>query len=300
MACVFGLVCTLDASEARMFRQAMLWFSFVMAAVVALQNFTAKGKIFWLFEMEGAAGPFPNGNHWAAFVELALPLAVYRLFAGGRSAWLYTVMIATMYASVIAVASRAGGVLCTAAMLIVPLVLKRHRFAAGARAKLLLGVLAVPAIFTWTVGPQAIWARLMEHDQYQLRREFLLSSWHMFRERPWSGYGLGTWATVYPQFAIVDPGTHANSAHNEWAQWAVEGGIPLVAAMLGLAGWVLCKVPSSPWAFGLVLVLLHSWVEYPFQRQALAGWFAAMLGLLAIVSKDHVIATKESAGLRRR
>jgi O-antigen ligase len=103
----------------------------------------------------------------------------------------------------------------------------------------------------------------------------------MFRVHPWSGFGIGTWATENPQYALIDPGSRANEANNEWAQWAVEGGVILLSIMVGVFGWILSKVFRSPWAFGLVLVLVHCWVEYPFERQALAGWFTAMLGLLA-------------------
>jgi O-antigen ligase len=54
----------------------------------------------------------------------------------------------------------------------------------------------------------------------------------MAREKPWTGFGLGIWPTVYPANALYDDGTFVNEAHNDWLQWAVEGGVPLVAAML--------------------------------------------------------------------
>jgi O-antigen ligase len=217
-----------------------------------------------------------------------LPIAIYELLRARRNTLPYAVMIGTMYASVIAGASRAASVLCTTAALIaVPLMMLRYRLNRNGIATMLLGVFALTGVFAWIVGPQVVWERLTASGKYELRREFLLASVTMFREHPWHGFGIGTWATVYPQYALIDPGSFANEAHNEWAQWAVEGGIPLLGIMLSVAGWVLWKVFRSPWAFGLVLVLIHSWVEYPFERQALAGWLAAILGLLAVYGTEQ-------------
>ena len=68
-------------------------------------------------------GPFPYHNHYAAFVEVVLPLALYRTFRAEpdsrNGTWLYGSMVAILYASMIASASRAGAVLATAEVLTV-------------------------------------------------------------------------------------------------------------------------------------------------------------------------------------
>lgn len=61
------------------------------------------------------------------------------------------------------------------------------------------------------------------------------------------GFGLGNWPRAYPRYAVFDDGNYVNQAHNDWAQWAVEGG-----------------------------------VEYPLrQRPGLGAWFFVLLGVLA-------------------
>lgn len=144
------------------------------------------------------------------------------------------------------------------------------------------GAIALSAVFTAVVGWDVIWNRFQQADPYQARREMLHSSVQMVSERPVMGFGLGTWPTAYPAYALFDDGLFANQAHNDWAQWAVEGGLPLAAVMavfallLGRMAW------NSLWGFGLVALLLHSIVDYPMQqRPALAGWFFAMAGALA-------------------
>ena len=51
------------------------------------------------------------------------------------------------------------------------------------------------------------------------------------------GFGLGTFETVYPHFALFDIGLIVNHAHNDWLEWAAEGGVPLALALLSLAVW---------------------------------------------------------------
>ncbi len=108
------------------------------------------------------------------------------------------------------------------------------------------------------------------------------SSVAMVRERPWTGFGLGTWSTAYPAYALYDDGLFANQAHNDWAQWAVEGGLPLLAAMLAFGAVMAGPAVGSLWGIGVISVLIHCLVDYPMQqRPALAGWFFALAGALA-------------------
>jgi len=103
----------------------------------------------------------------------------------------------------------------------------------------------------------------------------------MVRERPLRGFGLGTWSEVYPGFARFDDGLFANQAHNDWAQWAAEGGIPFFLLMVGVAGMAIRPAFRSLWGLGLLSVFLHCCIDYPMQqRPALAALFFAMLGIL--------------------
>jgi hypothetical protein len=110
------------ADVRRWFRFAMLWFAFVVSIWATLQTFTSNGRVFWIFPTGYTAdvmGPIVYHNHWAAFVEVVLPIALYEAFRRERNSLLYAGMAAALYASVIASASRAGTILTTAEILIV-------------------------------------------------------------------------------------------------------------------------------------------------------------------------------------
>jgi O-antigen ligase len=121
-----------------------------------------------------------------------------------------------------------------------------------------------------------------DRDPFGGRREFLASSVAMVKDRPAMGFGLGNWPRAYPAYALFDDGTYVNQAHNDWMQWAVEGGLPFLAMLLWLAGMVLPAAWKSVWGIGLVSLWVHCLVDYPMQqRPAVGAWFFALLGLMA-------------------
>jgi len=96
------------------------------------------------------------------------------------------------------------------------------------------------------------------------------------------GFGLGNWARAYPQYALFDDGTYVNQAHDDWMQWAVEGGLPFLLALLGLAAMAAPAALRSVWGIGMLSLWVHCLVEYPLQqRPGIGAWFFALLGLLA-------------------
>jgi O-antigen ligase len=107
----------------------------------------------------------------------------------------------------------------------------------------------------------------------------------MIHERPAMGFGLGTWSTAYPAYAYADDGLFANQAHNDWAQWAAEGGLPFFLFLLSIAVWSVRPAARSLWGVGVVSVFLHCLVDYPIQRPALGGLFFVLLGALAAHEK---------------
>lgn len=90
---------------------------------------------------------------------------------------------------------------------------------------------------------------------------------------------MGTWAVAYPGYASFDPGSLINQAHNDWAQLAVEGGVPALVLMMIFAGMLVRPALRSIWGLGVVIVLIHCLVDYPLhQRPPLAGVFFALAG----------------------
>ena len=235
-----------------------------------LQLFTSRGNVFWLFPSgfdNRVIGPFVSPNNYAAFVELLIPIALTRKKTWGL------VIAAVLAATVVASGSRAGAVL-VAVEIVAVLALQR-------RPRDFWLFCGLGAVCVAIVGHQFLWARLTQQaDAFAVRREFLQSTLAMFRAQPLHGFGLGTWPWAYRQFALIDTGEIANHAHNEWAQWAAEGGAPALAAMLALFVWVAARI-RAVWPIGLLAIFVHSAVDYPFLRLGLAAWIFCLIGVLA-------------------
>jgi O-antigen ligase len=131
-----------------------------------------------------------------------------------------------------------------------------------------------------TVGGDTLWRRLQDKDPFRYRREILGSTLRMVRQRPWTGFGLGTFATVYPEFATFDIGLTVEHAHNEWAEWTAEGGVPMLVLMLAIAAVTFRPALRSGWALGIHAVLLHSLVDFPLRIPAIAALLFTLVAAL--------------------
>jgi O-antigen ligase len=254
------------------FLTAQLIFSLLIAIGAVIALVTA-----------GSLGPFVYRNQFAAFLEPALGLAIAAAIGDRKRPILWAMVAAALFASVVAAGSRAGSAICLALLIAVPV----FAYARGViSARSLVRVMALGAasacVLVAVVGWQTIWERLQEPHPYSLRADLNRSSLAMVRDRPLAGFGLGTWSSAYPKYALYDDGTFVNQAHDDWAQWAVEGGAPLFLAMLAVAAILVPAAWRSLWGIGLMAVFVHAAVDYPFeQRPALAAYFFALMGVLA-------------------
>ena len=106
------------------------------------------------------------------------------------------------------------------------------------------------------------------------------------QRRPLSGFGLGSFPKLSNAYAVREFSVYANHVHNDWLESAVEGGIPFALLVL----WIFApRVPAGfrrPWSLGLLAMMLHACVDYPFPRPAVSGWMFALLGALAASEED--------------
>jgi O-antigen ligase len=253
-----------------------------LTAQLVFSLLAAVGAVIALFTL-GSLGPFVYRNQFAAFLEPALGLAIAAAIGDRRRPVLWILIAAALFASVVAGGSRAGSAICLALLIAMPLFAYARGVISGrslARV-IVLGAASVCALVA-VAGWQTIWERLQEPNPYSLRADLNRSSMAMVRDRPLEGFGLGTWSSAYPKYATYDDGTFVNQAHNDWAQWAVEGGVPLFLAMLAVVGLLAPAAVRSLWGLGMLAVFVHAGVDYPFeQRPALAAYFFALMGMLA-------------------
>jgi len=282
-ACAFAMAADLARSAANLDR--LLRITLVIGAAIAIlgtvQLFTSPGDVFWLFPSgypDLVIGPFVYKNQYAAFVELLLPLAV-------ATAWKYPsvrlpcgLVSGFLVASVLASGSRAGTALVIGELLALGAI-GVYRRTLPVRSALLFA--AAVATFAAALGPETLLRRLRDPEPLAVRAELHRASIDMIRDRPLTGFGAGTWPSVYPKFAHSDDGLYANRAHSDWLEWAVEGGLPFAGMLALLALRLAAPAVRSVWGLGVLAFWLHAIIDYPTGRPAIAVLFFFFLGLLA-------------------
>jgi hypothetical protein len=296
LAGVFYLSQTVTRSRTAQQRwlNATLCFATGMAVLCLMQLNTSNGYILWIIptNFSDIYATFQNKNNYVQFVEVALPIAVWGAARAGRNSWWYALAGGVLYASAVGVASRAGFLLCSGELITILTIglvrIRRYRVRITFRSAVAT-VLIMPLIagaFTIAVGWKRTLERFSDDDPFVIRREYFLGAVAMAKSRPLTGYGLGTYEQVYQKFSIKDfyPFS-ANHAHNDWAEFAADGGLPFLALV---AIPFLAAIPLAfrhPWGLGLVAIMLHACVDYPFPRPAVSGWMFAILASLYMTRK---------------
>ncbi|MGA3201306.1 MAG: O-antigen ligase family protein [Bryobacteraceae bacterium] len=263
------------------FLRAFAWFGVAVAVTSVLAYFTSPGRILWLFDAPypDVWGSFLSRNNFAQFLELAMPVALWLALREPPGSALYLGFAAIMLASGLASASRAGASILVLEAI---LMLWMYRKSPVAR-RMTLGLVLATALFAAMPGIGTLAGRLTAADPYQVRREIAHSTVAMISSRPWSGFGLGTFPVVYPEFARFDVGQSVEHAHNDWLEWAAEGGVGFVTVWIGLALWSARLALLTGWGIGVVGCFLHGLVDYPFARFGVSAWIFILLGILAAI-----------------
>jgi O-antigen ligase len=277
-----------SASDLKRFITLNLCAGSVLAVIGVLQHVSAPLKAWWLFTArQPTYGPFLYKNQFAAFLELLVPLAFFRMVTDSRRRFLYGVLLAGLLACVVASDSRAGLIISFAELAFLFFLSARRRLVSG---RLLLS-LALPlvllmALFTAIVGWEGMLKRFQEPSPWQARAHLAESTFRMAVDRPLLGYGLGNWRVVYPTYATFDNALFANEAHNDWLQWAAEGGVPFAILFLTLAVLASGRVWSHYWGLGVPAVFIHCLVDYPTRDPAVAAIFFMFTG--ALIGAPHI------------
>jgi O-antigen ligase len=244
--------------ELRRFLQAMVVLASLLAISCLLQ------PVLELPGYDRFAGPFQNRNTYAGFIELALPAAAWLAHSARRLAWLWWAATALMAASVAVTGSRAGSLLVCTEFVGLLIATRQPAICAGA--------FLLAAVWVTAAGIDTLVTRLRFTDPFDGRREMLDSALSMAYEKPWLGFGLGSFQEAYPGFATVDFGKIVNHVHNDWVEWALEGGLFLPLALAAALAHSAGSMRRHWWAAGTLVVAVHALVDYPFARSGLAAW----------------------------
>ena len=228
------------AEEWRSFVWFVMSLGFLVAVFGILQHLTFNGKLYWFREMRYGGvpfGPYVNRNHFAGFAELVIPIALVPLVLGKvRRERLFAVAILTLLpiVAIFLSASRGGILSFTAELGVLALLMIVRR--TGGRHVLAGGIVLLLAflLVSW-LGVRQILERFSAMQSLEVtlgkRASMRQDTWHIFREHPWAGTGLGTLPTVFPAYETLYDGKIVNHAHNDYLE---------ILADTGLAGAACC------------------------------------------------------------
>jgi O-antigen ligase len=272
---VLGAQILRDRAPRQLFLELLLWSLTALAVIAMLQAYGTPGRVFGIFPaIGGVTGTLLSKNQFAALMELAAPISLWYML--NRNPVPGGLCYAMILAATFTAASRAGVILVGAELIVfLGVALFTRRREAKTFLPLFAGLALLVAMASIIAGTEEITARFQDKNVYEVRGQLSDSTLRLIAERPWSGYGMGTWRAVYPRAATFDLALLANEAHNDWAQWTCDGGIPFLLLMAALVIRIAKPAVRSIWGLGILSVMAHSYVDYPIREPALSFlWFA--------------------------
>ena len=200
---------------------------------------------------------------------MALAQVLYQ--TEGRQAIWYLAACLCMTAALLMTATRSAWLGCIAGGCVV----------LGLRKKMLLLFLPLIMLLIFFLAPRAVQERMLsmadqKHITAQERLSMWRSGWHIVRDHPWTGIGMGAMVQTYQRYrepdSPVDPRRRIGHLHNNVLQVAAERG------MLGLACWL--------WIWGAYGY--YSWSMYRRLRPEDRAARALVVGSMASVLGFHV------------
>ncbi|MCB1877507.1 MAG: O-antigen ligase family protein [Chromatiales bacterium] len=288
-----------------------------LEAVLGLADFftgnihTFVPKPAWRVDLSGS---FVNRNHFAGFMELALPMTVALLFAKsefGRdhSGWkaairtlsrfllgtgaLWVGLLLIMATALILSGSR-GGVFALVLAFALGFFLLIMRGGEHRELRWLPVLLAVAVgALLWT-GSGPLGKKLSEIGLENNRDLIRQVSWNIVKDYPLIGTGPGSFRSVFPLYKDRELGARFyDHAHNDYLEVWVEQGIVGLGLLTAAVGSLLLAMVRGlrhrrdplyrSLLFGSLVACLslsaHALVDFNWQIPANAAWFFALLAL---------------------
>jgi O-antigen ligase len=306
--CSYGLFCFLLVQCLRRTWQlkagavALSAYGFALATFSLIQDITSNGKLYWIRSPRFGGwiyGPYVNHNHYAGLMEMLFPIPLV-IFLSPRVQRPHKIMAVTasaVMASTIFLCGSRGGMFAFAVQigLLTAIFLSRRE---RGRTAMAMGAFLVVAfvVLAWigsgelvqrmTTIPIQTRTELSGGLRLSIDRDCL----KMFAQKPITGWGLGVFAEVYPQFRSFYSNFAIEQAHNDYLQFLTEAG----AVGFAIIVWFLFTVYrtairklrvanadlNTEVALALLLgvtgILVHSFVDFNLQIPANALMFFMM------------------------
>lgn len=208
-------------------------FGFVVAIFGILQHLTFNGKLYWFREMRYGGipfGPYVNRNHFAAFAELVIPVALVPLVLGKvrKERWFVVGIFAFVPLAALLLSASRGGIVSFAVELgVLALIMILRR--TGGKHVLAGGLVLLMALLTvsW-LGVHQILDRFSSLQSLEVtvgkRASMRHDTLRIFLDHPVIGTGLGTLQIVFPAYETLYDGKIVNHSHNDYLEALAETG----------------------------------------------------------------------------
>lgn len=271
---------------------------FNLAAAILQLSGSSGGSGEGLLGYEVAAGVFANVNHFSTLLFSSIPLIIYLGVFLNRRVFAAIALVLILLA-LLAAGSRAG-ILIGIAISGISIASLAWRERKGGILALVLMV--VIAIFSYGAITR-IEQRSLSDPEFG-RPYFALTTLEGIRENWLLGVGYGAFVTVFPHYEHQDSiqSEYVNHAHNDFLEVAFEGGVMgmmiLVLYLLVLlrrAFEVISRPLQRLVTLSILMVLIHSVVDYPLRTMAVAMVFAFFNALLFSDASPERVARRRSA-----
>jgi O-antigen ligase len=272
---------------------------------------TSSLRIYDVTNSYSAVGFFANRNHYAALLYSVMPITaawmIHLVQTQGVQKWTSVAMTIVIYSSLILglgiATSRAGIVLAMLAILAsLSLAWRRPvQETRGGASKIVFIAGAVGVFAVLQFGLAGILSRLdndpLEEGRLAIAQVTLRAAASVFP----TGSGIGSFVPYYAMFETPKEigASYVNHAHNDWLELWLEGGVPALLIVGAFLAWLAVNIGRSwkpgeslDWllaraaSISIILLLLHSLVDYPLRTTALAAFFAFCCALILDLPRE--------------
>ena len=268
-------------------------------------------RLYPITDSGGSEGFFANRNHQAALLYSLLPFTAAWVLAllaerGSRrtlALWTCAVIYAALLLGLGMTFSRAGSVLAVAAALCSLAMAARTETRFARRSVVIVGVATIIGVFlVLQYAFTGLVARTESDPLNDLRIEIARNTIVAGEDFQPLGSGFGTFVPVYQMFEPASDldVSYVNHAHDDWLELWLEGGWAAVAILLVFVGWFVISsirvwrrsegdrgsglaidrlVPQAA-SIVIMLLMMHSVVDYPLRTTALSTLFGFCCALL--------------------
>ncbi|MDP3014030.1 MAG: O-antigen ligase family protein [Candidatus Subteraquimicrobiales bacterium] len=304
----------------------IIYMGCFLAVFAVLQKMTWNGRLFWFYPLrEGLTsnmgyiwGPYINHNHFAGYMEMAIPLAIgFLLYKRSRmgslshiplrtkiarlldssdivAMALLSLAVVTMSAALFLSLSRGGMIGFTASMFFLIGIMRTSR-----TLKKKAGLFALLGLAVFFVVVLASWDRIEDRfeeigkEQKIMRPEVWADTVNMVKDFPILGTGLGTFGGIYPHYQTGNSRFVFEHAENDYIEILTDTGIIGFIIIIGMASLFFYSVIKA-WRFrhntfvkciavggisSCVAIAVHSFTDFNMRIPANALLLTVIAGI---------------------